>query len=61
MIDIQYGCFLRKDDKKASYKGYRTLPTAFRIINRTTVPYIKDVPTFVDFELKRKSLEDPKY
>ena len=63
MIDMQYGLWLSEDDEVALRQGYtgKGLALNDRSINQTLVLFTKDVPTFVDFELKRKSTEDPKF
>ena len=62
MIDMQYGLLIHDDDKDALRMGYRNMLPQVRSINQTTVEYTRDVPTFVDFELKRKGSDiDPKF
>ena len=61
MVDMQYGFSMHKEDDEALRKGYRKLPQGFQSINQTTVEFTRDVPTFVDFELKRGAIDDPKF
>ncbi len=62
MIDMQYGLLVHQDDLTALRTGYRNLPPEFKSINQTLVEYTKEVPAFVDFELKRKGSDvDPKF
>ena len=61
ILDMQYGFWLSEDDKDALRQQYRGLAPDDRIINQTQALFTKDVPTFVDFKLKRDSVEDPKF